>query len=284
MKWEAKSVICFRSSYAVFLSSAWENVGTTVMCNRCDVMNILWHKTQMAQKSDRERWAGGVGGWDEIWNMNSWGGWGGGGMRFGIWILGGGGRVQPGKGRRLPVWNIPGDEWENRSTEGGKPPLVRCSKNPVMSVLISSHSCFIGGRGRGHHGYWYQHKECSVLLFMTSFKNCIWLLDPWLNSLKFTNQPASYSLLLILPFFVFPLCAHTCLVGDCFVLLHHLSGAVSLVKLGHQMHSHLWNLHWNLTSSSYQVSYWLCVTDCVVTVGVVWVCSSLFWLFWFFTL
>ena len=108
MKWEAKSVICFRSSYAVFLSSAWENVGMTMMCNRCDVMNILWHKTQMAQKSDRERWAGGVGGWDEIWNMNSWG-------------RRGGGRVQPGKGRRLPVSNIPGDEWENRNTEGGKP-------------------------------------------------------------------------------------------------------------------------------------------------------------------
>ena len=31
----------------------------------------------------------------------------------------------------------------------GKPPLVRCSKKPVMSVLISSYSCFIGGKREG---------------------------------------------------------------------------------------------------------------------------------------
>ena len=43
-----------------------------------------------------------------------------------------------------------------------------------------------------------------------------------LNSLNFTNQPASYTLLLILSFFVFPLCIHTCLVRDLFLMLHCL--------------------------------------------------------------
>ena len=37
-----------------------------------------------------------------------------------------------------------------------------------------------------------------------------------LNSWQFTNQPASYALFLILPFFVFPLCAHTHLVRNIF--------------------------------------------------------------------
>ena len=164
MKWEAKSVICFRSSYAVFLSSAWENVGMTMMCNRCDVMNILWHKTQMAQKSDRERWAGGVGG----------------GMTFGIWILGGGGGEGPTwKRKKASSFKHPRGWMGKPEYWGGKTPLVRCSKNPVMSVLISSHSCFIGGRGRGHHSYWYQHKECSVLFFGPVLKTASgsWILD-----------------------------------------------------------------------------------------------------------
>ena len=33
--------VCFGGSYVVFLSSAWKNVGMTVTCNRCDVMNIM---------------------------------------------------------------------------------------------------------------------------------------------------------------------------------------------------------------------------------------------------
>ena len=35
------------------LFGAWKNVGMTMTCNRCDVMNIttqMAHKTQMAQK------------------------------------------------------------------------------------------------------------------------------------------------------------------------------------------------------------------------------------------
>ena len=37
-----------------------------------------------------------------------------------------------GKGKRLPIPNIPGDEWENQSTRG-KTPLVRCSANPDIN-------------------------------------------------------------------------------------------------------------------------------------------------------
>ena len=40
-----------------------------------------------------------------------------------------------GKGRRLPVPNIPGDKWENRSTRRKKP-LVRCNENLMMLILI----------------------------------------------------------------------------------------------------------------------------------------------------
>ena len=54
-----------------------------------------------------------------------------------------------------------------------------------------------------------------------------WLLD-W--TLRFTKLPASYALLLILPFFVFP----PCWVRDLFLLQHHLSGTVSLAMLGRQ--------------------------------------------------
>ena len=31
-------------------------------CNRCDVIDIIWRKTQMAQKSDSEKGEGGGGG------------------------------------------------------------------------------------------------------------------------------------------------------------------------------------------------------------------------------
>ena len=54
-----------------------------------------------------------------------------------------------------------------------------------------------------------------------------------------TNQPASFAVLLILPFFVFPLWAHTCLVRDLFLMLHCLSGTCTLSNLDHQIHLHL---------------------------------------------
>ena len=39
------------------------------------------------------------------------------------------------RGRRLPIPNIPGDEWKNRSIRGEKT-LVGCSANPVILILM----------------------------------------------------------------------------------------------------------------------------------------------------
>ena len=83
--------------------------------------------------------------------------------------------------------------------------------------------------------------------------------------------------LLMLPLFVFPLCACTHLVRDLFLLLHHLSGTVSLSKLDHLTHSHLSNHLWNFTSSSYptdtkSVCVSVCVYVCVYVCACVCVC------------
>ena len=56
----------------------------------------------------------------------------------------------------------------------------------------------------------------------------------------FTNQPVGYALLLhCLSSFCVDALVH--MVRDLFLMLHHLSGAVSLAKLGHQTHSCLLN-------------------------------------------
>ena len=72
--------------------------------------------------------------------------------------------------------------------------------------------------------------------------------------------------LLILQFIVFPIRAHVRLVTDLLLMPHHLSGTVSLAKLGHQEHTHLSDRLWNFTSSS-------CPTDCV--------CARVWIVFWF---
>ena len=70
---------------------------------------------------------------------------------------------------------------------------------------------------------------------------------------------------------------HTSLVRDLFLMLHHLSGTVSLAKLDHQTHSHLLNHLWNLTSSSYPIDspciyVWVCVCVCACVRACVRVC------------
>ena len=78
------------------------------------------------------------------------------------------------------------------------------------------------------------------------------------------NQSSGYTLRLTLPFDVFPLCTRTRLVRD--LMLHHLSGTVSLAKLNRQTHSHLSTHLSNLTSSShpnYCVYVRACVRVCV---------------------
>ena len=102
------------------------------------------------------------------------------------------------------------------------------------------------------------------------------LLSTWLNSWQLTNQPTSYDLLLILIFSVVPLCAHSHLVRDLFLVLHHLSGTLSLAKLYHQTHSHLSHPLWNLTSSNYPtdcmcVHARVCLCTCMCVGGCMWV-------------
>ena len=72
--------------------------------------------------------------------------------------------------------------------------------------------------------------------------SCQQLLAIGLSSLKFTNQPTSYTLLymhMVLPFFVFSLCKHfhslsslcaDTLLGQSSFILHLPSGTVSLAK------------------------------------------------------
>ena len=84
------------------------------------------------------------------------------------------------------------------------------------------------------------------------------LLSTWWNSWQFANQPTT----LMVPVFVFPLCARTRWVRDLFLMLHRLSGRVSRAKLDHQTHSHLLNHLWNLTSSSYPID-WVRARVCV---------------------
>ena len=83
----------------------------------------------------------------------------------------------------------------------------------------------------------------------------------WLNCRQFTNQPTS--LLLILPFSIFPLCACTHLIRDLFLMLHCLSGTVSHARLDYQTHN-------------FRLSCWLSLSMCVCACGCA--CRSLLWL------
>ena len=106
-------------------------------------------------------------------------------------------------------------------------------------------------------------------------KSTLPLQSTWQNPRRFTNPPTSYVLLMILPFFVFPLCACTCLVRNLFLMLHCLSGTASLLKLDRQTHSHLSDHLWNLTPSSFSTDcacVCVCVHECVCACVQVCVC------------
>ena len=65
---KAKPLICFWLSYVVFLSNAWKNAGTIMACNRCDVMNIRWRKTQTVFVPSQLRHASRTGG--TAWSLS----------------------------------------------------------------------------------------------------------------------------------------------------------------------------------------------------------------------
>ena len=64
------------------------------------------------------------------------------------------------------------------------------------------------------------------------------LLTTWLNSWESISLLANFADLLILPFSVFPLYAHTRLVKGHFLMLRRQSGTLSLTKSGHPTSSH----------------------------------------------
>jgi len=56
MRWRAKPLTCFCLSYIVFVSSAWRNVGMTMTCKRCDVINITWRKNYFLKQVQPNQW------------------------------------------------------------------------------------------------------------------------------------------------------------------------------------------------------------------------------------
>ena len=63
---------------------------------------------------------------------------------------------------------------------------------------------------------------------------------------KSTSQPANFTHLLILPFSIFPLYAHTRLVKGLFLMLRRQSGTLSLTRSGHPTPCHPSNHHLKL--------------------------------------
>lgn len=80
-----------------------------------------------------------------------------------------------------------------------------------------------------------------VYLIRCRYCRRVFIYATWLISWMFRNISAGYALLLMLPFFVFLLCAYTRLVRGLFLTLHRPSATPSLAKLCHQTHSHLSN-------------------------------------------
>ena len=87
------------------------------------------------------------------------------------------------------------------------------------------------------------HGYSTNSLFSVIIASSRLLLTTWLNSLESISQPANFAHLLILPFSVFPLYAHTRLIKGHFLLLHRISETLSLAKSGRSTPSHPSNHH-----------------------------------------
>ena len=87
------------------------------------------------------------------------------------------------------------------------------------------------------------HQACLLVELSRSPSEEMMLLTTWLNSWKSISQPANFAHLLILPFSVFPLYAHTRLVKGHFLMLRQQSWTHSLMKSGHLTPSHASNHH-----------------------------------------
>ena len=110
------------------------------------------------------------------------------------------------------------------------------------------------------HGY-STNSLLSVIIASTRL-----LLTTWLNSWESISQPTNFTHLLIHPFSVFPLYAHTRLVKGYFLMLHRQSGTLSLTKSDHPTPSHPSNHHLKLI-------FFSSPTDCVWVCVWVYVCA-----------
>ena len=137
-----------------------------------------------------------------------------------------------------------------QTTESSKQHCLPCHESSQNWYHISPHLAFL---------HWLPIESQIQYKLVSLFYNC-------LNSTAHVCLTKLVKVTMLFfryfHFFVFYLCAYTCLVRDLFLMLHHLSGTVSSAKLDYQTHSHLSNYLWNLTSSNDHTDS-VCVCACV---------------------
>ena len=106
------------------------------------------------------------------------------------------------------------------------------------------------------HGYWTNSFLCHKSLIASTRL----LLTTWLNSWESISKPANFAHLLILPFSVFPLYAHTRFVKGHFLMLCRQSGTLFLTISGHPTPCHPSNHYLKLI-------FFSSPTDCVCLGG-----------------
>ena len=165
-----KDILFGFSFYSLF--SVWKIVGMTMTCDKHAVMNIMWYKTEMEQKSDRETrgdggGGGGAEGEREFWALQ---------YEFKRKTKKKEEEKAPcfgsnhGKGRRLPIPNIPGDEWENWNTQG-KNPLARCKPYDInldegfTAIKAQENNNKREGRERHTHKNTLSHNRTCVYMY-----------------------------------------------------------------------------------------------------------------------
>ena len=125
-----------------------------------------------------------------------------------------------------------------QTTEGSEQRFSPCSqflkRITFLTILLLVIGCQL------IHGY-STNSLLSVIIASTRL-----LLTTCLNSWESISQPANFAHLLILPFSVFPLYAHTRLVKGHILMLRRQSGTFSLTKSGHPAPSSPSNHHLKL--------------------------------------
>ena len=131
-KEEERFILLWFSFHSLF--GAWKLIGMTMTCNHCDVMNIMWHKTEMEQKSDRKRWGDGEGREREreresVLSFEY------GFMRERKKKLVLDPTLEKKEGFLSSYFKHP-RRWMGKPEYPGENPLVRCSANPMILILM----------------------------------------------------------------------------------------------------------------------------------------------------